>query len=151
MILNREEALSGLQSLGLPLALYGIGEREPRAYFKLAPSLVEILPEAKGYLPLWEEKGEAIVAYDMWNQRFVRRYFEDSAPGDTQFMGNTYQQFLTRYFFELYDAGLDERVETLSMVLGYRHLVSLRKYVQECAETDSTSESDDWKFINQLG
>lgn len=152
MIVNREQALAELKARGFPEPLYGIGDKEPERYFKLAESLEQVFPGATGYLPLWEQNGEAIIAYDMSKDRFVRLYYEDSNEGGEEELGRNYQQFLTRYYLELADAGLEDKIEELAALLEYKHLPALNNFLRSYEVEDIPDDDHEFeeRFLSTI-
>lgn len=157
MIVTRDEALAEMQTRRfppifpriwnrqIPLALAGTCA-EPRRYFQLAPSLRTALPKAEGFLPLYETNLEAIVAYDMTNDAYVRYYYSD--PAD-EVLGKSYQQFLSALFLELADSGVDDDALTeLAAEFGYQHLEELKEFLDTVDPDDY--EAANRRFINSI-
>jgi hypothetical protein len=157
MILSKDEALDELRSRGFPPIFARIWEgqipraligscAEPRRYFQLAPALRALLPKVEGYLPLWETNMEAVVAYDIANDEYVRYYYGD--PGD-EVLGKSYQQFITAFFIELADSGVENvELDALAPIFWYRHLVELRRFLES---TDPNEyEDSNRRFISTI-
>ncbi|MBN1671591.1 MAG: hypothetical protein JXR37_11185 [Kiritimatiellae bacterium] len=139
--MDTEEAIREIEALGLPAIFKEIQKgvvhpvlyvccEKPFSYYDY-----DIDSEPANWVPLWETNGEAIVAYDKLEGKYIRYYYEDS-PNQYECLGQNYQQFLTRFFYDLVSMGLWEELDTLSRVFGYAHMDEFRKIIERFQDED---------------
>jgi len=156
MIRTASEAMDEIARLGyppifreiyenrIPLTLVGSCSK-PVQYFDIVENLVRVLPPAEHYLPLWETNLEAIVAYDMTNDRYVRHYYGTEVD---EILGETYQQFISAFFLELVDSGVWDELDDVSATFQYKHSKKLREFVNSC--DDSDFEASNRRFVASI-
>jgi hypothetical protein len=148
-VITPEESLAEIRKLGLPPVFERIWAEEfplgffdtcqrPRTFFDIVAALEERLPRFKTCVPLWEENGERILAYDKAGGEYVSYYYEDL---DCTVVGRTYQQFISVFLIRLVYSGVLEELPQLAVVLGYRHLNELQRWA-ETDDEDSCEESE---------
>lgn len=124
----------------IPLSLRGTCER-PIKFFRIKRDLETFFPKAKTCLPLWETNQESIVAFDKDEVQYFKYYYGDT---ESQFMGASYQQFVSYLFIELAHSGVVEELRDLASIFFYKHTDSLIAFVR------NTSNGDPQEFKRQF-
>lgn len=127
-----------------PHGFFSVCQR-PRRFFRLAADIEGRLPRFKACVPLWEENGDRIVAFDKATGEFISLYYEDL---DCKVMGSTYQQFISSFFFELVYSGVVDQLPELSELFMYRHLTELQQWAKS-DDKDSCEESEQ-RFLESI-
>ena len=98
--------------------------QRPHTYFVVADS-PPLFPRFKWCVPLWEENGDCIVAYDKATGEFISHFLEDAEP---DILGTNYQQFVSHFFIGLAESGFDEFPQ-FAELFGYRHLEEFKRLI----------------------
>jgi hypothetical protein len=152
------ETLAELERCQLPAIFSLIARRElspelalefppVAAFYAYATALRDAGMEIDAYLPLWEENGDAVVAYDVQREVYVRHYFLDRDLGEV-ILGSTYQQFVASVFLDLADTGFENLTE-LAGLFEFEHLPELEAFLDTSASPDVAATNR--RFVASIG
>lgn len=152
------ETLGELERRHFPAFLSQIARRElspelalefppVAAFYAYATALRDAGTAIDGYLPLWEENGDAVVAYDVQREVYVRHYFLDRDVGEV-ILGFTYQQFVAAIFLDLADSGFENLTE-LAGLFEFEHLPELEAFLDTSVGPDVAAANR--RFVASIG
>ena len=121
MIKNIQEAQKSIDSISVPKIFKQIvaGElvhpeiefecQKPHEYFELFKTDNE-MPDGVELFPLWDTNGESITGFqNIDNGRFIRYWYEDK-PAKFEFLGESYQAFISNLFKFLWESEIEDQV-----------------------------------------
>lgn len=116
-------------------------------FYALTTALSQAGTSVDAYLPLWEENGDALVAYDRRRGVYIRNYFLDPDLGEV-ILGANYQQFVAAVLLEIVDSGITE-LTTLAQLFLFDHLPELEAFLETAGDQDF--ETANRSFLAALG
>jgi hypothetical protein len=96
--------------------------------FAKAEGLERRVPGLKELCPMFEQNGEAVVAYLPQSGQFIRYYYEDAEEGEEaiEILGKGYQQFACGILLEFEEAGMSDAFDELASALRFDRSAELR-------------------------
>lgn len=153
-----EQSQTAVRSLGLPQVFVDIwdekvpialtGWRRPETFFEVREKLAAKFPRLRTCIPLWEEYGEQVFAYDTAAGEFVVCYYFDEPTCDT--IATSYQGLAAHYLTERAYAG-SKRLPEISTILEFKYLDRLLKWVAvEDADDPDDADESQRKFVQSI-
>lgn len=92
-----------------------------RPDFTLANELELVIPGLKGFLPLFDQNGDAVIGYIPSQNCYFRYYYEDGNLGDQaiEVLGVGLDQFTSTVILEYEESGLHELFDDLCNALSF--------------------------------
>ena len=153
-------ALAKLMELGLPPIFEQIWQshgprrfccqwNHPRRFFDmdLQADLELFCPRISQCVPLLECDLDELVAYDSVANEYVSLVYEGAT---CKVIGANYQQFLSSLFVDLGYAGLQDVVEDVAPLFGYKYLVEFRRFMETDDDDELSCEEVKARFVRSI-
>jgi len=135
-----EEWRREVLSLGLPPVFADVWDdrvpsvlvawRRPDTFLRRRADLLRYLPRLACCVPLCQEFGDTLFAYDRESDEFVACHFALGEPPYLEKMGDSYQRFVAAYLVNCVYAG-EERLEEIAAILNFSHLEKILAFAEQ--------------------